>query len=143
MRKIAYFLGLILLLNGCASASQHLAHFREDVEKTKKVAERDFDGSYSEVFLAIVQVLNDTVATIYVKDFDDGIIIAKNDLGMALGDFQKPSHNFGFWLHDLGNNKTKVTLKMVDVDWLMGGTAEDEFNLIQRELDLQAKLKSQ
>jgi hypothetical protein len=133
-------LGLVLL-SGCAPAQQHLSHFREDVERTNKVAERVFDYPYKDVFLAIVQVLNDTGTVIYEKDFDNGIILAKNALGYALGDFQQPSHNFGFWLKDLGNGKTKVTLRMVNVQWPMGGTAEEEFNLIKRELELRVKLK--
>jgi len=132
---------MVILLSGCALAQQHLAHFRENVERSKKVTEKVFDYPYKEVFVAIVQVLNDTVTVIYEKDFDNGIILAKNALGYALGDFQQPSHNFGFWLKDLGNGKTKVTLRMVNVQWPMGGTAEDEFNLIKRELEIRAKLK--
>ncbi|MFA5337660.1 MAG: hypothetical protein WC330_04950 [Candidatus Omnitrophota bacterium] len=128
-------------LCGCAPAQHHLAHFRQDVERSNKTAETIFDYPYKDVFMAIVQVCNDTVTTIYTKDFDTGIILGKNDLGNALGDFQKPSHNFGFWLKDLGNNKTKVTLRMVEPQWPMGGTAEDEFNLIKKELEIRAKLK--
>ncbi len=128
-------------LCGCATAQQHLAHFRQDVERSNKTAETIFDYSYKDVFMAIVQVCNDTVTTIYTKDFERGIILGKNDLGNALGDFQKPSHNFGFWLKDLGNNKTKVTLRMVEPQWPMGGTAEDEFNLIKKELEMRAKFK--
>jgi hypothetical protein len=139
MRKILVLL-LCLGLCGCA-AGPHLEHFQRDVERTRKVEEKTFDYSFKEVFLAIVQVLNDTVTTIYKKDFDKGIILGKNDLGLALGDFQKPSHNFGFWLEDLGNNKTKVTLRMVDVSWLMQGTAEEMFNLIKEELETRVKLK--
>jgi hypothetical protein len=139
---VAWVMG-ILLLSGCAPAQQHLAHFREDVERSNKVAEKVFDYPYKDVFLAIVQVLNDTVTVIYVKDFDKGIILAKNALGYALGDFQQPSHNFGFWLKDLGNSTTKVTLRMVNVQWPMGGTAGEEFNLIKRELEMRAKLKNE
>ncbi len=135
---VAWVMG-VLLLSGCAPAQQHLAHFREDVERTNKVAEKVFEYPYKDVFLAIVQVLNDTDTAIYTKDFDKGIILAKNKLG--LGDFQMPSHNFGFWLEDLGNNKTKVILRMVNVQWPMGGTAEEEFNLIMKELEMRAKLK--
>lgn len=138
MKKLICLFIMVILVNGCAPAQQHLAHFREDVEKTNKVAEKVFDYSYKDVFLAIVQVLNDTVTSIYVKDFDKGIILGKNILG--LGDFQMPSHNFGFWLEGLSNNKTKVTLRMVDVQWPMGGTAEEEFNLIEKELEMRAKL---
>ena len=128
-----------ILLSGCTPAQLHLAHFREDVERTNKVAERVFDYSYKNVFLAIIQVLNDTGVVIYTKDFDNGIILGKNASG--LGDFQMPSHNFGFWLKGLGNNKTKVTLQMVEPQWPMGGTADDEFNLIKRELEMRAKCK--
>jgi len=143
MKKVIAFFVIAILMSGCAPAQQHLAHFRQDVERTNKVAEKVFDYPYKEVFLAIVQVLNDTVTVIYEKDFDNGIILAKNALGYALGDFQQPSHNFGFWLKDLGNSKTKVTLRMVNVQWPMGGTAEEEFNLIKRELEMRAKLKNE
>lgn len=139
MKKLIYLFVIAILISGCAPAQQHLAHFREDVERTNKVAERVFDCHYKDVFLAIVQVLNDTGAAIYEKDFDNGIILAKNVSG--LGDFQMPSHNFGFWLKDLGNGKTEVTLRMVNVQWPMGGTAEEEFNLIKKELEIKAKLK--
>jgi len=141
MKKIIYLFVVTILVGGCAPAQQHLSHFREDVERTNRIAEEVYDYPYKDVFLAIVQVLNDTVTTIYMKDFDKGIILGKNDLGYALGDFQKPANNFGFWLKDLGNNKTKVTLRMVSVQWPMGGTAGEEFNLIKKELEMRAKLK--
>jgi len=141
MKKLSYLFVMAILMSGCAPAQVHLANFREDVERTHKVAERVFAYRYKDVFLAIVQVLNDTVTTIYTKDYNNGIILGKNDLGQALGDFQKPSHNFGFWLKDLGNGKTEVTLRMVEPQWPMGGTAEEEFNLIKRELETRAKLK--
>lgn len=140
MKKLILLFIITILVSGCAPAQQHLAHFREDVERTKKVEEMIFDYTYKDVFLAIVQVLNDTAAVIYEKDFDNGIILAKNASG--LGDFQMPSHNFGFWLKDLGDGKTKVTLRMVNVQWPMGGTAEEEFNLIKRELKMRVKLKN-
>ena len=140
MKKIIFLFILAMVVSGCAPAQQHLAGFREDVERSKKSAEKVFDYSYKDVFLATVQVLNDTGAVIYTKDFDNGVILSKNASGYALGDFQMPSHNFGFWLKDLGNNKTKVTLKMVEPQWPMGGTAEDEFNLIKRELEIRVKL---
>jgi len=139
MKKLIYLFIMVMLMSGCAPAQQHLSHFREDVERTNKVVEKVFDYPYKDVFLAIVQVLNDTRVVIYTKDFDNGIILGKSASG--LGDFQMPSHNFGFWLKDLGNNKTKVTLRMVEPQWPMGGTAGDEFDLIKNELELRVKLK--
>ena len=140
MKKLIFLFILAMVVSGCAPAQQHLAHFREDVERSNKVAEKVFDYPYKDVFVAIVQVLNDTGTVIYEKDFDNGVILAKNAIGYALGDFQQPSHNFGFWLQDIGNGKTNVTLRMVNVQWPMGGTAEEEFNLIKRELQIRAKL---
>ncbi|MCP4649633.1 MAG: hypothetical protein GY853_06080 [PVC group bacterium] len=142
MKKCILGLVLIIGLSGCAPAQSHLAHFRKDVERTNKIEEKIFNYSYAEVFTAIVQVLNDTVTTIYEKDFDEGVILGKNDLGISAGDFQKPSHNFGFWLENMDKNRTKVILRMVDVHYLMAGTAEDEFNLIQKELETRVKLKN-
>lgn len=139
MKKLIYLFVVIMSLSGCAPARQHLLSFREDVERSNKVAEMVFDYPYKDVFLATIQVLNDTRVIIYTKDFDNGIILGKSSSG--LGDFQMPSHNFGFWLKDLGNNKTKITLRMVEPQWPMGGTAGDEFELIKNELELRVKLK--
>ncbi len=139
---VAWMMG-ILLLSGCA-AGPHLEHFRRDVERTHKVEERVFDYSIKDVFLAIVQVLNDTGTVIYEKDYDNKIILGMSEnSGFSTGFYLRPSHNFGFWLIDLGNNKTKVILKMVAVEWLMQGTAEEEFNLIKRELEMRTKLKNE
>ncbi|GEM_PF-5947495 len=132
------FLILLLLTPGCASAPQHLAHFQNDVENATRSEEIVLDYCYKNVFFAIIQVLNDTTTTIYLKDYDKGIIMARNQTGQALGDFQQPSHNFGFWLNDL-DGKTKITLKMVGAQWPMGGTAQEEFALIKKELELRKR----
>ena len=139
---VAWVMGA-LFLSGCA-AGPRLKSFRRDVERTQKVEERVFDYPIKDVFLAIVQVLNDTGTVIYEKDFDNKIILGMSENpGFATGFYLRPSHNFGFWLIDLDNSKTKVILRMVPAEFLQQVTAEKEFNLIKRELETRVKLRNE
>jgi len=139
---VAWAIGA-LLLSGCATGPR-LKSFRRDVEGTQKVEERIFDYPIKDVFLAIVQVLNDTGTVIYEKDFDNKIILGLcENPGFATGFYLRPSNNFGFWLVDLDNSKTKVILRMVAAEFLQQVTAEKEFNLIKRELETRVKLKNE
>jgi hypothetical protein len=124
---------------GCATGSAYLKDYRRDVEHAKQAVEENFAYPYKEVFFAVAQVLNDMGVAIYVKDFDNGVILA---MGTTQGAYYvTPSTNFGFWLNRTDTKNTKVTLRIAGTKWLPGASPQDVFNMIKKELELRDKEK--
>lgn len=139
MKKVTVLLVLGLFLLGCSAGSVYLKDFRRDVENARQAEEGIFEYTYKDVFLALVQVVNDIGAAIYVKDFDNGVLLA---MGTTRGAYPvSPSTNFGFWLEHIDSKKTKVILRIAGVKWLAGATAEDVFHRIEKELEFRDKIK--
>ncbi|MBI5024096.1 MAG: hypothetical protein HZC18_03750 [Candidatus Omnitrophica bacterium] len=90
-----------------------------------------FSYSYDDAFLAIVDVIHDWGATIFIKDYDKGIISAR-DFGP---NFNIPGKIFGFNLSKVSDTDTKIILKVTRKSYGIDTAApEDVFDAIEKQI---------
>jgi hypothetical protein len=141
MSKKVLILILLLSLNGCASLQEVNKGEQKAIENSGHIFEKTFEHSYKEVFLASINVVHDWGANIFIKDYDKGLILAR-DFGNP-NPTSMPGKSCGLYFQKVADSKTKVTLKVFDITMgmLVSASSDDVFGEIEREIQFRQRMK--
>lgn len=142
MKKIIILLVLMTLISGCATTNNEYVRMKAIVERSRRVSEERFNYSYSDVFSAIVQLMNDGLQVAYEKDFEKGVIMVWS----PVTSMHAVGVSYGFWLEKINDKETKVILRIDERNvrgggYLVGLTVKDFFDRLENELEIQEKLR--
>lgn len=161
MKRLLVLLAIVALVSGCGIAryydtNQGVSSSQENYEMLKKdlvaleksnyVYEKIFKYSYKDVFLASLAVVHDWGANVYLKDYDNGIILIRPELEVSLMgapsvSYGMPGIRNGLYFKKINDGETKITFRAIrSFTRYMYASAEDVFIAIEREIQFRTKI---